>query len=519
MLNLPIKILKTIQIPADQAGIEFDTIAELVADWDDRKHVVSRHLVLIVNAADDRALDQAFLRMRFNGSVAAVYHQQLISGQGAADVGWQLNAQATIPVMAYLPGANYANAFGGSIILIPHAFNAVNHKVVLALGGAVEVFIEATVARWAGTAALNTVRLYSDSNLIAGSTISLGVIDERYRVGDEILLAADGTPTWDNIPQGEGDLVVIGYARSDQAAVEDEVLHYINDDATAANYPAQQLDARDAVTNAEQINQECAMISGDNATALAFGAFVEVWSQYTKDNQPHFLTQSGYHETSGPTAEVRLMSGRRANIEPINKLHYEPNAGTDFKAGSLFSLYRVPKRIIERQILTAPQAVITFDNIPQNFEALILHVYARTDEGAVDDEIAITINADAVAVNYDWQELTGAAAAVAAVRNAASQQLMYVPGDNEGTGEFGGGSALFPGYAKTDRHKHILVFDGQQENRVAISSQRWESMVAIVTIALAPVTGANFLAGTIVELEGVMRREGLPPSEGEQWGV
>ncbi|KKN56498.1 hypothetical protein LCGC14_0571900, partial [marine sediment metagenome] len=39
-----------------------------------------------------------------------------------------------------------------------------------------------------------------------------------------------GQPTFDNIPQGEGDLVIVGHARSNRAAVTDDFLHVLNDE-------------------------------------------------------------------------------------------------------------------------------------------------------------------------------------------------------------------------------------------------------------------------------------------------
>ncbi len=521
MLNLPTKILKTVQIETAQATIPFANIDLLVAEWNTVAKVTSRHLVLIVNAASEDAVAKRAVEITINADAGATYNHQTLTGEAAVDDADRqdgINALFEYPggtdYPFAIPGTTYANSFGGGTILFPHAFNVANHKVAIALGGAVEAYVNTVIGRWAAVAAITSLILAPDTgNFAAGSSISLGVIDERYLV-EEILLAADGTPTFDNIPQGEGDLTVIAYARSDQAAVEDEVLHSINDDDTAANYPAQQLDGRNNVTNAEQVNQECAMISGENATALAFGAFVEIWSQYTKANQPHFLTASGYHETSGPTSEVRIMSGRRANIEPINKLHYEPNAGTEFKAGSLFSLYRVPKRIIERQVLTAAQAVITLENIPQNFEALVLHIYARSDEADVEDIIRITLNGLAPVAIYDLQALQGQGAVVTAIQSDATPFICYVPAANEGVNEFGGGVILFPGYAKTDRHKHFIGMVGNNENRLRLRSHRFESLNAITSIVLDLSTGPNFVAGTVVELEGVMRREGLPPSEG-----
>jgi len=389
------------------------------------------------------------------------------------------------------------------------------------MGGAYEQVMEVVAARWASADAIASVTILEGlgDDFTVGSIFHLGVIDERYLV-EEIDLAADGQAVFDNIPQGEGDLLTIGYARSDRAGVEDEVLHSFNDDTVAVNYPAVSGEGRGAATAGAGVNQECAMVSGDNATALVFGALVALYSQYTKGSYPHFLTTSGYHESTGATGEIRTMSGGRLNIEPINKLVFEPNAGTDFKAGSLFSLYRIPKRIIERVKLTEQATDITFNNIPQNFEALILHVYARTDRVAADDNLEIWINGDAVLGHYDIQILYGTVAVVAAGRNTAyNQWISSVHGATAAAHLFGGGSIFFPHYNKTDREEHAIVFHGNVGIVWYTRSCRWEGTAAITQIQITPWVGPNFMPGSVFELEGILRKEGLPPSEGEQWGA
>ncbi len=525
MLNLPIKILRTIEIEAARATIEFDDIAERVAQWDAVARVTSRHLVLIVNAASEDAVAKRAVEITINADAGATYNHQTLTGENAVDDADRqdgINALFEYPggtdYPFAIPGTTYANAFGGGTILIPHAFNTTNHKVALALGGAVEDYVSTVVGRWASVAAITSLILSPDTgNFVAGSTVSLGVIDERYLVEEIDLSGGAGQAIFDNIPQGEGNLCLIGYPRSDRAANAETIVLYINDDLVGANYQQQFTAGIAGATSAGNGNANLlvSVVTGDTATALVFGAIVMVISQYIKQNQPHILITAGFHESSGPRGNISLHSLRRDNIEPINKIRLQTNIGTEWVEGSLFSLYRVPKRIIERVIVPAGgQATITFANIPQNFEDLILHVYARSSRAAVNDAITFVLNGDAVAANYDAQNLSGTGAGVAASRDAASPYWVSVPGDTEGVGEFGGGSVLFPGYAKTDRHKHVIVHYGRDENDVYIISGRWENLNAITSIVLSLFTGPNFLAGTVVELEGILRREGLPPSEG-----
>ncbi len=521
MLNLPIKWLKTVELTAENIVIEIFNIDELVAEWDDFAKVTSRHLVIRTNCRDIDVSNSITQFLRFNGSEAMDYMYQRLSGVDAADSAGRVDGANAINIPP-IPGAANDNVWGGSMVLIPHAFNTDNHKVLLALGGAAEFAVEAVVGRWAQAAAITSVGIVEGvgDEMMVGSTVSVGVIDESYRVG-EVELAAPGTITFDNIPQGEGDLITIGYARTIRADVTDFYNMEINDDTNNANYWFQQLRGLGGATWGQSVNlRYIRELPGDNASANVFGATVICYSQYNKENQPHFLACSGFHESSVPSGFIYLQSGRRSNIEPINKIHYVPTNSASFTAGSLFSLYRVPKRIIERVIVPAGgQAIITFANIPQNFEDLILHIYARTDRADTSDAINIILNTDAVAANYDRQQLYGIAAAPTANRNLASQQIAYAAADNLAAAVFGGGSVLFPGYAKTDRHKHAISLQGVSEGIVLIESFRWESLNAINQIVLDPQFGANFLAGTVVELEGVLRKEGLPPDEGMQMGV
>lgn len=517
MFNLPIKILKTVTLTAETIEVTFDDIATLVANWDAWAGVTSRHLVIISNARCVDPSDYVTQFLRFNGDLSNIYNYERLSGvNAAASAGRSEGANAiNLPPVQ---GANIANAMGGCMVLIPHAFNTVNHKSLIALGGASEYVVEAVAGRWGSVAAITSVTLIEGvgDEYVVGSSFSIGVVDERYLV-EEIL--DDGGGTFNNIPQGEGDLAVIGYLRTALAAVDDEVICAINDDTVVAHYPAQELVGRNGAASASQPNFEVGMVAAANATANVFGALAMTISQYAKDNQPHFLSQSGYHESTGATGEVRVMSGRRAITEPINKLYIAGANFDDFAAGSLISLYRVPKRIIQRVELTAPAANITFANIPQNFEALVLHVYARSDRAAVSDDINVNFNGDNVAANYDIQFLYGAAAVVTAVRNLASYAMLSIPSDTEGAKEYGEGLLVILGYSQSDRHKHVAVVRGRQENVAGINSCRWENIAAITQIVLTPNVGPNFLAGSVFELEGVLKKKGLPPSEGAQWGV
>lgn len=514
MFNLPIKILKTIKLETAVASFNVNDITTLVAQWDARQHITSRHLVIMVNAAGP-GVAYDWLLVSINGSLG-VYNEQTVYGRNAVSSGVR-NTDLLQSRGLDIPGqTTYPNSFGGGTIIFPHAFNSSNHKAGLSMSGGVEENFIARAIRWASNDAIaNLTFLTSGAFIVANSVFHIGVVDERYLV-EEVLLAVDGQPTFDNIPQGEGDLSVVGYCRTDRVATNDIVLHDFNGDTTAGHYYRQWLQGLGAAASAQAGNDNHAGITiGNTGAANAFGAFVINYPQYTNKNQTPFLSISGFHD-SAPDGYVWALSGRRNNVEPINKLHYKPNIGTDFKAGSLFSLYRAPKRIIQRVELAADTPLVTFDNIPQNFEALVLHYYARSDVAALTDNIQMLINTDAVGNNYDMEQFYGNGGVVASSRLATGAQVYSgrLIGNTEGEKEFGSGSLILPEYTLTDRHKHYLHFTGRGENIVSIHSHRWEGLAAITRLDLSPATGPNFLAGSVFELEGILRKEGLPPSEG-----
>ena len=405
----------------------------------------------------------------------------------------------------YMPGGNYPDSYGGGTVIIPHAFNTSNHKAVLSYGGSVEYLIQANTGRWASNSAITSVTLTAEiTSFIAGSVFQLGVIDERYLV-EEVNLVATDNITFAGIPGTGDDLVVIGYVRGTSGGFSVDLWHNINGDAVAANYWHQYVRGVGGAASSATFNSVgIGTLPILNSTANVFGAFYATYSEYAEaTNDPVAWALSGFHESVGADSRVKVVSARRNNVAAITQLEYMPQTGS-FAVGTLFSLYRVPRTLIDRQELVAPAATITFSNIPQGYEALQLNVYARTDGAVLTDNVSVEINGDAVATNYDYQALWGTAGVTVANRNLASQSWMVVPGNNMGANEYGGGIITFYQYGKTDRYKHATVLTGNVEDWVGMYSCRWENTDNITQIVLSPLVGGNWLAGSIFELVGLM---------------
>jgi len=186
MLNLPIKILQTQQIETAQATVTFTNIDTLVAAWDATKHVTSRHLVLIVNAASPDAVAKRAVEIIINGDGGANYNHQWLSGEAAVPDADRRDGRTSLFELVgtdypfAIPGTTFANAFGGGMIIFPYAFNTTNHKIALGLGGAAEDYVNAIVGRWASAASIVSLAFSPDTgNFATGSTLLFG-LDKRY---------------------------------------------------------------------------------------------------------------------------------------------------------------------------------------------------------------------------------------------------------------------------------------------------------------------------------------------------
>ena len=495
---LPVRLLEEQTLTAAAASVTFSNIDTAVAAWDTIAGVTSRHLVVVVNATSDQATAAQVVNYRFNGDSGNNYNYQELNGTAAVATASRTTA-ASSSLFTSISGTTTVDAFDGGTILVPHAFNIINHKATLSLGGASETIVQEVGGRWADTSAITSFTIFPTAgNFVAGSTFQLGVVDERYLV-EEQLLSSAGTITFTGIVAGSGDLTVVGYGQSTNAGGFDSLLIAVNNDLVNANYFNQGLAGIGAGTSAILRNNRTIAGMFDSLSANQYSAFLLSLSQYAgTTDQVHGLLMSG------DSVRVEGTSLRWANVAAVTRLDFTGSAAPNLSAGSLFSLYRVPQFVIQRTTLAAPAASVTFSNIPQGYEALQIQVYARSAVAALLDDVTVSFNTDVVAANYDFQTLDGQGAVVTAARNAASRDWMPIPGNTSGANEFGGGTLTLNQYAASDRHKHGVVLGGRNEDEVAIFSARWEDTAPITDIVLTTGTANNFMTGSVFELVGVM---------------
>ena len=511
----PLHILEKHVVPAGgEASVNFNTIAAQIAVWDAFIQKTSRHLCILVYAASEGAVDSRNLYVKFNGDAGNNYNDLYILGLNAAPSA-AITTGATSAQVLNIPGTNYADAFGGGFILIPHAFNALNHKSMVALGGSAESDVGAYTNRWASNNAITSILLEPGvGDFVENSVFYLCVVDERYQIGESILSGADGTFSFPNIEARDGDLVAIGYLRTNVGVTADNFWHEINADTTAANYFLQSLGGDDtpAISASGPTNNNVvAVVPGDNATANVFGALLAFYPHFAGSlNDPNVLALSGYHEEVANDARITAISARRNNVEAINRIDYTPGGAGEFKDGSMMSIYRSPSHLIKRHICMVSEAEVVFDRLGEfshSFEAIEIRVYARTDRASADDNILIAFNDDVVNVNYDEQVLYGVGAVPTAARSAAYRHWLSITG-TEAAGanvnEFGCGSVLLLNYANNYGHKHGLAIFGRTENCINLLSCRWENTNPITKITLTGFTGEPFLVDSVFEVYGIV---------------
>jgi hypothetical protein len=137
-------------------------------------------------------------------------------------------------------------------------------------------------------------------------------------------------------------------------------------------------------------------------------------------------------------------------------------------------------------------------------------LYLRSDGAATTEEANVRFNGD-TASNYDYQSLAGSAAVVTAFEQFAGGYI----GLNVFTGA-GAGANLFPAavldfanYGNVSNNKVVIAKAAFKRTTTTGTMKAvrlagfWRSSTAITTIAVAPVGGTNWVAGSRATLYGL----------------
>jgi hypothetical protein len=442
---------------------------------------------------------------RFNGDDGSNYNVQAMDAFGTTKGGARITGATSMAISGNI-GAT-ANIFTSGEILLPDALSTRSYKSALNMSGRAEEYLRAGGAgRWADTAAITSVTLFTDSSTFAaGSTFELCVVDESFNIDEQIKTAGTGAGTFtvSSIGGSNGDIVQIGSLRGARDAASDNYLIEFNGDTTTTNYQRQVLQGIDSTVNSGSSNANNPMhAAADGAGDNIFGATLLHIPNYSDGANDRALnTLNGFH-ASASSSRAMVSTARWNNTAAITAIKMLGETTANFVVGSMLSTYAVPKNLIARQENTG-SAGITFSDIPQTYDHLEVSCYVRDARTAGSDSLLITLNDDTTVANYDRQALYGSGSGVTANQSAADNTIGNIPDANHTANAFGATTVTIYNYTKTDRHKHILSVSGEDAfNYAGIHSLRWENTAAVTKLLINGGNG-DLVSGSVIELRGI----------------
>ena len=485
-----------------------------------------RHLIIRINAKHNSQDDGIYLR--FNGDSGNNYNYGSIQGIDTTEA-YTATTENQGELWLFKID-DESNEFGVGEFIVPDAFSTRGHKTVLGTGGVDHGYgVWLSMGRWANTAALTSVTILNTAGtgFASDSYFELAVVDESYSIYESIN-TGDANFDKSSISAGDGDLVIVGSLKSDQATVEELAIAF-NNDTTAGNYWRQRLNGHQAEIaaygSAANLIGHTAGGSGNHAEAFyGLVAFIPQYSDTTNNGDRQMLALAGGQSSDHSSGhddkhEVAATALRWDNTSAINRVKVYGKNGDTFVADSMLSIYKVPKGLITRTEITSDTSSISFD-VGDDYDHLELTGYIRTDRSAASDDLIMSLtphggSSDTTDSNYKTQLLQGAGSTDTATSSTASRAVGNVAGD--GTANlFGAFSMFIPNYRLTDRDKASLSFSGRGDSSASgsyLRSNRWANTAEIHSIVLTPDAGSNFKAGTIVELRGVNATVVAPTSD------
>jgi len=264
-------------------------------------------------------------------------------------------------------------------------------------GHSAKGFINVTERTTSGTDAVTSITVkVTTGNIVAQSWVGLYAVDERRLVpSGEVLLTGTATSmAVSSIPQDAGDLVVLSIVRTDAGGVEvDTGALALNSDTTAGNYTFErQLGANASATSASGTSRSLFNATGASATAGQFGVTLLHLPDYA--NTARHKSMDMLRGTITPTAancRVDHLVSRWADTSAVTSVAQTPTTGPNFIAGCGMWVYRVPKKLISRTVLSAAAPSIAV-NVPSGYATVGLTLSGRSAVAATSDEVEVDFN-------------------------------------------------------------------------------------------------------------------------------
>lgn len=155
-------------------------------------------------------------------------------------------------------------------------------------------------------------------------------------------------------------------------------------------------------------------------------------------------------------------------------------------------------------LLTGTSASIDIQNIPATHQGLLLLLYWRVSAAVGAQNVLMRFNNDAVATNYDVQQLAGSAATASAFEQFGLNAGIPIPisGANAPANVFLVSAVEIPNYANSTNNKSLTIRNGQKTGVTTgslasvIRAGFWRSNAAINRITFVDSGATNFVAGT-----------------------
>lgn len=166
-------------------------------------------------------------------------------------------------------------------------------------------------------------------------------------------------------------------------------------------------------------------------------------------------------------------------------------------------------RLIAKQTLTGTATSVTFSDIPGTYTDLLLICSARTDRASnVNDGIIVTFNSNTS--NYSTRALegTGSAAQSRSFTPAGLYLTQACTGASAATSTFGNAEMYVPNYAGSTNKSVSSTCVGETNATgawLSADASLWSNTAAITSMALAPITGPNFVSGSSFYLYGITK--------------
>jgi len=161
--------------------------------------------------------------------------------------------------------------------------------------------------------------------------------------------------------------------------------------------------------------------------------------------------------------------------------------------------------------LSSPGINITFSNIPQTYQDLMLVAFARNTQALAINGMNLYINTTSQSPNY-WSQTTLAGnGSLTASTRGTTTTIQYgatldMPGSTSTSGVYGSAVYHILNYTNTTTYKTVLGRNANDQNgsgSVQIAAALFAQTGAVTTLQIGSGYGANYSAGTTFALYGI----------------